>query len=83
MYELRTVGSLQRELDPTALHSSPEMLVKSESFASLSSTSTTSTTNSDGTSSLAEMAQGADPVSDAAVRKVDETSPVSKIYLAS
>lgn len=48
MYELRTVRSLQRELDPeAAVENSPEKLVKSDSYLSLlSSTSTTSCTDS-------------------------------------
>jgi len=50
MYELRTVGSLQRELDGTAkvlpVDKTPEKMSKSDSFASLTSTSSTSHTGS-------------------------------------
>ena len=42
MYELRTVRSLQRELDYKAVDKTPEKIIKSESFASLTSATLTS-----------------------------------------
>lgn len=71
MYELRTVGSLQRELDP----SSPEKMVKSDSFASFaSSSSTCRTCRTDSMSSFNEGIEEEVPVNEVSCQVDDELS---------
>lgn len=68
MYELRTVGSLYRELDPKAAENTPEKLVKSDSFLSLLS-SATNTSHTESMLSLEEVIDDQVPVNEVSVSR--------------